>query len=70
MFFKDPILQKAFDTDGFVRFPLLDESEVHALNDLYDHSFSSNNPGFYSSSFLADESQRALQQPYRRTGTN
>ena len=60
MFFKDPILQKAFDTDGFVRFPLLDESEVHALNDLYDHSFSSNNPGFYSSSFLADESQRAL----------
>lgn len=59
MFFKDSILQQAFDRDGYVTFSLLNENEVCSLKDFYDQSFHSDEPGFYSSSFLGNEAQRS-----------
>jgi len=52
--FKDEVLQKQFETDGFVKISLLTHEDVDALNALFRHYFPNPSADFFSSSYEND----------------
>lgn len=52
--FKDQALQAQFDTDGFVKFSLLNSEEIEALASMREAYFPENGTTFFSSSYLDD----------------
>ena len=52
--FKDPALQTAFETEGFVQIPLLQAEDVAELRAMYQAYFPEPPEGFFSSSYLND----------------
>lgn len=82
--FKDDILQKRFETFGYVVVPFLSSDEIQALSNCLDANFKDIPAGFYSTSFSADEQAkqassnqidgifdakvRAMVAPYRKLG--
>lgn len=52
--FKDEALQKQFETDGFVKIPLLTPDDTEALKALFSHYFPNPSSDFFSSSYEND----------------
>lgn len=52
--FKDEELQAQFDTDGFVKLQLLDDSEIEQLASMREQYFPEKGSVFFSSSYLDD----------------
>ena len=58
MYFKNPRLNAQFLTQGFVVIDAIPAEKIDVLHQLYLTYFESNRPGFYSSSFIENETER------------